>query len=176
LAVWNKYPNPISLHVRSADILSRRVDPIDGCLYSTRLFTKHGIVPKWGRWALTASESYIIEESVVDPVRGIMTTNTRNLSFRRIMQFSEMQVYTRVGSDTCVTGKDPPAGAKTSVDTHAVVSSSFGWGLSAKIERFGHRYFADQLPKSRDALHYAINRLRRLRLGGDKAEMQHNNV
>lgn len=41
------------------------------------------------------SEAFILEESIVDPVEGVMTTKTRNLSHARIMSVEETQTYKR---------------------------------------------------------------------------------
>lgn len=47
MAVWLKYPNPISSHVLSSDVLERRVDETTGKLFTKRLFLKEAKIPRW---------------------------------------------------------------------------------------------------------------------------------
>jgi len=46
LALFLKYPNPFSVHVISADVIDRYIDPL-GRLCSTRLIHKKGSIPNW---------------------------------------------------------------------------------------------------------------------------------
>lgn len=74
----------ISSHVLSEDTISRELK--NGKLYSTRLLTKTNRVPKWGEAFISKNGSVkIIEESVVDPKKKVLTTYTRNLGFTKVM-------------------------------------------------------------------------------------------
>ena len=78
LAVFKKYPNPFSRHVITADLLQRSIDDSSGCLYTKRLLQKVGNMPNWLSRLLPSSSginnvAFIIEESFVDPMRGLMT-------------------------------------------------------------------------------------------------------
>jgi PRELI-like family len=87
LALFNKYPNPHSAHVLSADVIDRHVE--NGILHTTRLLKKSSKVPKWGQYLLRFNEAYIIELSQVDLNTMTMTTTTRNLSHAKVMLIEE---------------------------------------------------------------------------------------
>lgn len=81
---WNRYPNPHSTHVLTEDTVSREIKN-DGQLYSKRLLSKTNRVPKWGERFYNSKSVKIVEESVCDPKRKILTTYTRNIAFTKVM-------------------------------------------------------------------------------------------
>lgn len=46
-AMWRKYPNPHSSHIRSVDVLDRKLDTTTGILSSVRLVTMQNALPGW---------------------------------------------------------------------------------------------------------------------------------
>jgi hypothetical protein len=89
LAFFLRYPNPYASHVLSCDVISRTVTP-EGSLLSTRLILKRGALPKWApRGIVSRAESWVIEESEVDPMGRTVRCRTRNLDHVRVMQVSE---------------------------------------------------------------------------------------
>ncbi len=46
MALWLKYPNPISKHVLAGDVVSRTVDQL-GRLCTTRVILKTSAIPQW---------------------------------------------------------------------------------------------------------------------------------
>lgn len=98
-AVFRKYPNPFASHVKSDDVLERRVDNL-GRLITTRIFTKQGKMPRWGLQFFNISHAYILETSIVDPEKGEMQVTTRNLSHSKLLLVEESNLYTRTLDST----------------------------------------------------------------------------
>lgn len=149
-----KYPNPFSSHVLAADVLSRHIDPQTQCLHTTRLILKTGSMPTWVLALLKSQEAFVIEESIVDPSNCFMQTKTRNLTHQRLLAVEEIQTYT----------KNPEDENWTLADCRATVKSNFGakWaGLGAKIEGVGVRRFKEHLQKSKQAMSWILEKLRK---------------
>ena len=67
-AVWQKYPNPYAEHVRSVDVLDRRVCPDTGVIHTERIITVEMNAPRWIRRLLgTHGDTYVQELITVDP-------------------------------------------------------------------------------------------------------------
>ncbi|KAK3091846.1 hypothetical protein FSP39_023130 [Pinctada imbricata] len=91
-AFWQRYPNPFSKHVLSEDVISRHVD--DKKLFTKRLLKKTNV--KTGpvqRVVGSASFTFVVEESIVDPVKKIITTYTRNIGLTKFVYVDEKCVY-----------------------------------------------------------------------------------
>jgi len=94
-AVWKKYPNDEQPHVKSIDVLERRVTD-DGRLLTTRLFGSHFSFPSLIVQMLGLPEmSYAIEYSEVDLKTQTMTMRTINSTFGSVLLVDEKLVYTR---------------------------------------------------------------------------------
>ncbi|ORY06326.1 MSF1-domain-containing protein [Basidiobolus meristosporus CBS 931.73] len=153
LAFWLRYPNPFASHVLGADVLDRHVDS-EGCLHTTRILLKKGVLPRWGSKIMKNNEAFIIEESVINPHTNTMTTCTKNLNHTRIMQVEETQTF-----------KPHPDHAQwTKVTTEARIISNLGWGLTGKLEGFGVKKFADNTVKSRKGMSYVLEMIREKQL------------
>jgi len=75
--------------VVSADVLSRTISP-RGTLLTTRLILKRGALPAWfPRGMMSRAESWIVEESEVDPEGRVLQCWTRNLDHRTVMEVVE---------------------------------------------------------------------------------------
>jgi hypothetical protein len=89
LAFFLRYPNPYAAHVVSCDVISRTTTPA-GTLLTTRLILKRGALPRWApRGMISKAESWILEESEVDPVGQVVSCKTRNLDHVKIMSARE---------------------------------------------------------------------------------------
>ena len=89
LAYFLRYPNPYASHVASRDVISRTVTP-SGTLVTTRLILKKGSLPKWApKGIMSKAESWIIEESEVDPIAGVVRCTTKNLDHVKVMRVEE---------------------------------------------------------------------------------------
>ncbi|KAH9982722.1 PRELI-like family-domain-containing protein [Lactifluus volemus] len=125
LAFFLRYPNPYASHVLSCDVISRDFTP-SGSLVTTRLILKTATLPRWApRGIVSRSESWILEESEVDPQGKIVRCLTRNLDHVKAMQVHETQIFSQVGE------------GKTLQTTEARIVSGFGWGLTRQIENYG---------------------------------------
>ena len=91
MALFQKYPNPISTHVLASDILVQRIirteesnsNETSSILYTKRLILKTNKVPFWAAALIPRPQGYVLEESWVDPIRKSMTVQTVNLSYSR---------------------------------------------------------------------------------------------
>lgn len=90
-----RYPNPYSSHVLSCDVVSRTLSP-SGTLLTTRLILKSGSVPRWApQGIISRAESWVIEESEVDPNGRIMRCITKNLDHVKVMRVEERIVLSQ---------------------------------------------------------------------------------
>jgi 4-amino-4-deoxychorismate lyase len=102
LAYFLRYPNPYAKHVLSTDVIDRYLDS-KGRLVSVRLHNKKSKVPSGILKLLPkglagpggASQSYVLEKSVVDIKEGWMEAESRNMEWTGILSVREHQFYTR---------------------------------------------------------------------------------
>ena len=92
LAYFLRYPNPYAGHILSCDVVSREFTSA-GTLLTTRLILKRGSLPRWARQLINRSESWVIEESEVDPLGKVVRSTTRNLDHVKIVRVQETQTF-----------------------------------------------------------------------------------
>ncbi|KAF8343790.1 uncharacterized protein EI90DRAFT_2963644 [Cantharellus anzutake] len=152
LAFFLRYPNPHAAHVLSCDVLSR-THTSEGTLVTKRLMLKRGAVPKWlPRGIVSRAESWIVEDSEVDPWGKVVRCTTRNLDHVKILNVKE-DVELREATNGSTVHK-----------TEARVVSNFGWGLAKRIERYGHDKFERNLERSRAGISLILSLIRDARL------------
>ena len=89
LAYFLRYPNPYAAHVISCDVISREHTP-SGSLLTTRLILKRGNLPRWfPKQFVSRTESWLVEESEVDPFGKVVKCRTRNLDNLKVMRVEE---------------------------------------------------------------------------------------
>ncbi|OXU26527.1 hypothetical protein TSAR_011787 [Trichomalopsis sarcophagae] len=140
---WRRYPNPNSTHVISEDTISREIK--DGKLYTKRLLTKTNRVPKWGERFISKNNVKIVEESIVDPKKKILTTYTRNLGYTKVMSVVEKVVYK-------VSDENPQW---TVAKRSAWIESSV-FGFSRAIQAFGLDRFKKNCTKMSNGFNYVL--------------------
>ena len=60
---------------------------------TTRLILKRGALPKWApKGIVSRAESWVLEESEVDPFGRVVRCKTRNLDHQKVMQVHEYTV------------------------------------------------------------------------------------
>lgn len=88
-----RYPNPLTPHIVSVDVISRKVSLQSGCLYTDRIILKRGAasaLPKWfPKSILGKSEAWIFERSSIDVEGNESVVITRNLDHRHVMDLQE---------------------------------------------------------------------------------------
>lgn len=93
-ANWQKYPNELSTHVVSVDILSRSIDKENKVLRTERLIGCKQPVPKWMTALIGAQEySYVREISEVDLVNKTLIMKSHNLTMNHLLQVNETVIY-----------------------------------------------------------------------------------
>ncbi|KAI0274896.1 MSF1-domain-containing protein [Gloeopeniophorella convolvens] len=151
LAFYLRYPNPYASHVLSCDVISRDFTP-SGSLLTTRLILKSATLPRWApKGIISRSESWILEESEVDPQGKVVRCRTRNLEHTKAMQVHESQTFSQVEE------------GKTLQTTEARIVSGFGWGLTKQIENYGIARFRKNVQRSRDGVVLILDLIRQAR-------------
>lgn len=98
LAYLLRYPNPYASHILSCDVISREVTP-QGSLLTTRLILKTGSLPRWApKGMISRGESWVLEESEVDPLGKVMRCTTKNLDHVKVMRVEE-HIHIRQAED-----------------------------------------------------------------------------
>ncbi|KAJ6519421.1 PRELI-like family-domain-containing protein [Mycena sanguinolenta] len=152
LAFFMRYPNPYASHVLSCDVVSRSVTP-SGSLMTTRLILKRGAIPRWfPKGIVSRAETWVVEETEVDPLGQTVRCKTRNLDHVKVMQVEETVVF-----------RAAPEGRTLQV-TEARIRSGFGWGLTRRIETHGLNKFKANLQRSREGVSLVLELLRQSRL------------
>ncbi|KAI0281632.1 MSF1-domain-containing protein [Russula aff. rugulosa BPL654] len=151
LAFFLRYPNPYASHVISCDVISREFTP-SGSLMTTRLILKTATLPRWApKGIISRSESWILEESEVDPQGKVVRCLTRNLEHVKAMQVHESQTFSQVEE------------GKTLQTTEARIVSGFGWGLTRQIENYGLARFRKNVQRSREGVTLIVDLIRQAR-------------
>jgi hypothetical protein len=97
LAFFLRYPNPYAGHILSCDVVSREFTPA-GTMLTTRLILKRGALPRWASSLISRAESWVIEESEVDPLGKVVRCRTRNLDHVKVMRVEETQTFRQVAN------------------------------------------------------------------------------
>ncbi|KAN0100861.1 PRELI-like family domain containing protein [Tylopilus felleus] len=151
LAFFLRYPNPYASHVVSCDVVDRRQTD-SGSLLTTRLILKRGSLPRWApQGIISRTESWIIEESEVDPFGKVVRCRTKNLDHVKVMQIEETQLFQQSQDGTIQT-------------TEAYITSRFGWGLTKSIESHGLARFKAHVQRSRQGVSLMMDFIRQARL------------
>jgi len=152
LAFFLRYPNPYAAHVLSCDVVSRTQTEA-GSLLTTRLILKRGALPRWfPKGIVSRAESWVIEESEVDPFGKVVQCRTRNLDHVKVMQVEESVLFKQAED------------GKTLQTTEARIISGFGWGLTKRIESHGLQRFKANVQRSREGVSLILSLLRQSRL------------
>jgi len=152
LAFFLRYPNPYASHVLSCDVISRSFSP-SGTLLTTRLILKKGSLPRWApKGIISRAESWIVEETEVDPHGKVLRCTTTNLDHVKIMRAEER-----------ITIKEADVG-KTLQLNEARFVSGFGWGLTKRIENHVLARFKANVQKSREGFFVILNLIRQSRM------------
>ncbi|XP_059197128.1 PRELI domain-containing protein 1, mitochondrial-like [Centropristis striata] len=149
-AFWQRYPNPFSTHVLTEDVVYREVTA-DHRLLSRRLLMKTNRLPRWAERVFPSGMSrsvYIIEDSIVDPVKRSLTTYTWNLNHTTLMSVEER----------CIFQDSEEQPATTQLKREAWISSNV-YGFSRPIQEFGLARFKSNQVKAMKGLEYALSNI-----------------
>ncbi|OJT04756.1 Protein UPS1, mitochondrial [Trametes pubescens] len=100
---------------------------------------------------MSRAESWVLEESEVDPLGKVMRCTTKNLDHVKVMRVEE-HIHIRQAED-----------GKTLQTTEAMFLSGFGWGLTKKIENYGLAKFKANLQRSREGFSIILDLIRQSR-------------
>lgn len=133
-AFWLRYPNPYSTHVLSEDVISRRIE--NGKLYTKRLLIKTNKMPGWATRFFKAKNVCIMEESVVDPCGHTITSYTKNINMKHLMDVEEKVIY-----------KESENRRETVAERKAWIISHI-YGFINMIEKLGYERFKKNTMKA----------------------------
>ena len=142
LAYFLRYPNPYAKHVLSTDVIDRYFDPATHRLHTTRLHLKKSkvpagilkLLPKGLAGPGGASQSYVVEKSIVDVREGWMETESRNMEWTGILSVVERQSYRRQPLST-----ETRTDKLTATDAGIAVGSGKDWTACKTIVTFVSR-------------------------------------
>lgn len=93
-ANWQKYPNELSTHVVSVDILSRSLNKDTQVLRTERLIGCKQPIPGWITAMVGAQDlSYVREISEVDLINKTLVMKSHNLTMNHLLQVHETVMY-----------------------------------------------------------------------------------
>ncbi|KAI8802878.1 PRELI-like family-domain-containing protein [Cladochytrium replicatum] len=154
-ANWRKYPNELSDHVLSVDILSRSVDPQTGVLRTERLLCCKQNAPSLLRRLMPSipEYAYFREVSELNPNTREYTAQSVNLTLRNLLTVTE----------TCVYRADPTDATKTIFEQRAsvvagVASSAFK-AVAGMMEDVCVSSFKTNAEKGRRALEMVVDKV-----------------
>ncbi|CCH44192.1 hypothetical protein BN7_3751 [Wickerhamomyces ciferrii] len=153
VAVFNKYPNPYASHVLSVDTIDRELK--DGKLYTTRLIKKIGKLPRWVKPFLgRINHSWIVEKTILDPMKQKMQSYTRNLDHTKIIRVEEYTTYE----------SSPSSEDKTDVIYNVKFSSGFKNVIKDRIESYSHTKFQENIKNTKMGMSYVMQKCHERRL------------
>lgn len=135
-----------SKHVLTEDVVQRCVDR-SGCLLTKRLMSKTNSCPKWAERFISTRSLFIIEESIIDPVKKTLVTYTRNISCLNYMSIVEKVVYRPTGVND----------NWTVAERIAWIDSSYGYGISRAFQAFGYDRFRKNIVKANRGFQYVLD-------------------
>lgn len=114
-------------------------------------------MPRWfPQGMVSRAESWIVEESEVDPFGKVIQCRTRNLDHVKIMRVEEFvefrqspEGYETLHLTWSTTYSYEHFRSKTLQHTEARIFSGFGWGLTKRIENHGLSRFKANLQRVR---------------------------
>jgi len=147
LKFYNRYPNPHSTHVISEDTISRSVDG-NNILRTVKLYHKRNgkDLPGWLQMLLPSPTAYLVEESLVDLNKKVITTYTKNISLTTLLDIDEKCIFTKCDSNyEC-----------TAVKRYAWMNSHF-YGFASLLEGFGMSRYLSNINRMDAGFDYVLN-------------------
>jgi len=130
-ANWQKYPNELSTHVVSVDILDRTIDAERKVLRTERLIGCKQLIPLWLRFIVGGQEySYVREVSEVDLVNKTLVMKSSNLTLNNLLLVNETVIYSPDGNRTLFT-------QLAEITAYALISKLTDKIEQWSVERFG---------------------------------------
>ncbi len=148
LSNWNKYPNPISTHVISCDVISRKIE--NGVLITERLLScKQGVPSILKSLGLGFEEiAYFHEISSLNFETQEYRAQTVNLTMRSLLNVDE----------TCILKPDPSCPKSTIFTQQALVTANLA-AVGRIIEEVAVSRFKANATKGKEALESVANRI-----------------
>lgn len=133
-ANWQKYPNELSTHVVSVDILNREVDPVTNVLRTERLIACKQPIPGWLRAIVGGDDySYVREISEVNLATKTLVMKSSNMTMSHLLLVNETVTYK----------PDPEVPGRTKFEQEAEITAFLSWSSICNrieewsVERFG---------------------------------------
>ena len=128
---WQKYPNPRAVQVDSVDTLDRSIDE-KGTLITRRLISASINTPLWLVALGFPGQTYVIEESRVNPFDKEMVMVSRNITGSDLLVVQETCRYTPFKNNPNYTRYDQTAEITAFVPILASKVESYGFSIQSE--------------------------------------------
>lgn len=148
ISFWQRYPNPFAKHVLSEDVISRRV--VGQELHTKRLLSKTNKMTNFvKKFSRGETFTFVVEESIVDPIRRLITTYTRNVAMQNIVSVEEKVVYKQ----------DPQNKNMVVCERKAWIYSPLRFGASGPVCSFVHQRFKNNAVKASNGFRFVLENM-----------------
>lgn len=151
-ANWQKYPNEVSTHVKSVDVLRREFDPENHTLTTERLIGCAQNIPSWLSFLTGGCEkSYVREVSIVDLNERKLTMRSCNMTWGNLLKVWETVTYSP-------DEKNPDSRTRFQQEAEIVAHMNFSC-VSDKIEQWSVDRFGQNAQKGKIGFDSVLKRL-----------------
>jgi len=150
-ANWRKYPNDLSEHVLSCDVLERSVDPQTGILKTERLLKCKQVAPSILKWLgfQVDEEAFFSEISYLDPKTQTYIATTYNMSLTNILAIKETLSY-----QACKTNAN-----QTQLTQNCQAIALGGASVGQIVESAALKVFGANAVKGREGLELVVQKI-----------------
>ncbi|KAL6945211.1 hypothetical protein ACO0QE_002659 [Hanseniaspora vineae] len=163
--VWRKYPNEMSTHVKSVDVLDRKLSNNGTVLETSRLITCKQNIPKWLGMMLGNKDgvSYVLELSKVDLVEKkfvMKSCNLTGVNFLKVMECVKYEPTTVEGSGISRSNKTGNRSPSTIFKQEAQITAYASFqSMCSKIEDWSVKRFHENAMKGKQGFDNVLNLL-----------------
>lgn len=151
-ANWQKYPNELSTHVISVDILNRQLINNNQTLRTERLIGCKQPIPRWLSFIVGgATVSYVREVSEVDLVNKSLVMKSMNLTMSNLLLVKETVIYKP--------DQDLPMNRTTFLQSAEITAFASLTKLCDKLEDWSVERFGQNAKTGKEAFESVLNKL-----------------
>ena len=151
-ANWQKYPNELSTHVISVDILDRQLINNNQTLRTERLIGCKQPIPRWLSFIVGgATVSYVREVSEVDLISKTLVMKSMNLTMSNLLLVKETVIYKP--------DEELPLNRTTFLQSAEITAFASLSKLCDKLEDWSVERFGQNAKTGKEAFESVLNKL-----------------
>ena len=151
-ANWQKYPNELSTHVISVDILDRQLINNNQTLRTERLIGCKQPIPRWLSFRVGgATVSYVREVSEVDLISKTLVMKSMNLTMSNLLLVKETVIYKP--------DEELPLNRTTFLQSAEITAFASLSKLCDKLEDWSVERFGQNAKTGKEAFESVLNKL-----------------